>query len=184
MAAEPTPLTPAQRRFREAMTHLSAGVNIVTTDGPGGRAGITVSAVCSVTDTPPTLLVCINRSSRSHGVFRANAHLCVNVLGTEHEDVALAFAGRVPAEQRFTATGAVWDHSHAAPVLRGSAVSFLGRVTKTVGRGSHTVIFVEVDQVFPGPDGEGGLVYHRRRFHPVPAPSAAAGDGLTEKATG
>ncbi|WP_252405960.1 flavin reductase, partial [Escherichia coli] len=44
--------------FRAGMARLGAAVNIITTDGPGGRAGFTASAVCSVTDTPPTLLVC------------------------------------------------------------------------------------------------------------------------------
>ena len=47
--------------FRDAMAHVGAAVNIITTDGPAGRAGFTASAVCSVTDTPPTLLVCLNR---------------------------------------------------------------------------------------------------------------------------
>ena len=42
--------------FRDAMAHVGAAVNIITTDGPAGRAGFTASAVCSVTDTPPTLL--------------------------------------------------------------------------------------------------------------------------------
>jgi flavin reductase len=49
--------------FREGMAVLAGAVNIVTTDGPGGRAGLTASAVCSVTAEPPTLLVCVNRGS-------------------------------------------------------------------------------------------------------------------------
>ncbi len=46
-----------QQTFRDAMSCMGAAVNIITTDGPAGRAGFTASAVCSVTDTPPTLLV-------------------------------------------------------------------------------------------------------------------------------
>ncbi|MER5756147.1 flavin reductase [Streptomyces sp. NPDC002088] len=168
MAESISRLTPTQRMFRDAMANLSAGVNIVTTDGPGGRAGITVSAVCSVTDTPPTMLVCINRSSRSHDIFKDNRRVCINVLGVEHEDVAMAFAGRVPAEERFTATGEVWDHSHGVPVLRDSAASVLGSITGVAERGSHTVMFVEVDQVIKGQDDGGGLVYFQRQFHPIP----------------
>ncbi|MDJ1135733.1 flavin reductase [Streptomyces iconiensis] len=168
MAENLTQLTPTQRMFREAMSNLSAGVNIVTTDGPGGRAGITVSAVCSVTDAPPTMLVCVNRSSRSHDIFRENRDVCINVLGPEHADVAMAFAGRVPSGERFTATESVWDHSHSAPVLRGSAASVLGRITGAAERGSHTVMFVEVDRVIVGEGCDGGLVYFRRGFHPIP----------------
>ncbi len=49
----------ASRDYRDAMACLGAAVNIVTTDGRAGRAGFTASAVCSVTDNPPTLLVCL-----------------------------------------------------------------------------------------------------------------------------
>ena len=42
-----------QQTFRDAMSCMGAAVNIITTDGPAGRAGFTASAVCSVTDTPP-----------------------------------------------------------------------------------------------------------------------------------
>ncbi len=51
-----------REHYRDAMARLGAAVSIVTTDGPAGRAGFTASAVCSVTDDPPTLLVCMNRS--------------------------------------------------------------------------------------------------------------------------
>jgi hypothetical protein len=57
-------MTVSREQFRDAMARLGAAVNIVTTDGTAGRAGFTASAVCSVTDDPPTLLVCLNRSSR------------------------------------------------------------------------------------------------------------------------
>ncbi|MFF1568062.1 flavin reductase [Streptomyces sp. NPDC058293] len=164
-----TQLTPKQRMFREAMANLSAGVNIVTTDGPHGRAGITVSAACSVTDAPPTMLVCINQSSRSHDIFTENELVCVNVLGPEQRDVAQAFAGGLPAAERFAASGDVWDHTLAGvPVLKGAAASVVGRITGTAERGSHTVMFVEADRVIVGEESGGALVYFRRQFHALP----------------
>jgi flavin reductase (NADH) len=164
-------LTPTQQRSRSAMASLSAGVNVVTTDGPAGRAGITVSAVCSVSDTPPTMLVCINRSSRSHAVFEANRRLCINVLGGRHEDVALLFAGAtgVSGAERFAA--GEWDYSSAdVPVLAGSAASVVGRITEISGQGSHSVMFVEVDRLILNEDA-GGLVYFQRQFHAIGSPT-------------
>ena len=69
--------------FRDAMAMLSSAVNVVTTAGEAGRHGFTASAVCSVTDTPPTLLVCMNTASRSYQYFVENRVLAVNVLA-EH----------------------------------------------------------------------------------------------------
>jgi Conserved protein/domain typically associated with flavoprotein oxygenases, DIM6/NTAB family len=57
MSVHELPVVPEVDRdaFRNAMARLGSAVNIITTDGPAGRAGFTASAVCSVTDTPPTL---------------------------------------------------------------------------------------------------------------------------------
>lgn len=156
-----------QREFRAAMANLSAAVNVITTDGPLGRAGMTVSAACSVTDSPPTMLVCVNRSTRSHGILVANGRICVNVLGAEHEDLARHFAGatRVPTAERFTDDA--WDLDDV-PVLRGALVSVIGRIVADRAHGSHSVLFVEVDKVTTSEDG-GALVYFQRQFHNLAA---------------
>ena len=66
--------------FRNAMSLLTTAVNVITTNGETGMHGFTASAVCSVTDTPPTLLICMNQSSRSYTHFMENEILSVNVL--------------------------------------------------------------------------------------------------------
>lgn len=60
----------------------------ITTDGPAGKFGFTASAVCSVTDSPPTLLVCMNRNSYANEHFKQNRALCVNVLSSDHGDLS------------------------------------------------------------------------------------------------
>ncbi|QFU89800.1 flavin reductase [Amycolatopsis sp. YIM 10] len=162
-------LTQAQREFRAAMANLSAAVNVVTTDGPRGLAGMTVSAACSVTDSPPTVLVCVNRLSRSREILVANGRVCVNILGAEQEELAMHFAGatKVPTAERFGTDR--WDlESEDVPVLRGAPASVLGRIVAEQPQGSHSVVFVEVDKVITH-DDSGALVYFRRRFHSLTA---------------
>lgn len=163
-----TSLTTQQVEFRGAMSQLSAAVNVVTSDGPGGRVGLTISAVCSVTDCPPTLLVCVNQSSYTHDVFRQNRAVCINVLGAGHEDVALDFAGARGAtmDERFARNG--WSEHRGQPVLADAAASIIGRVVSETVHGSHTVMFVEVDEILRS-ETSGGLVYYRRAFHPLHA---------------
>ena len=83
----------ARLEFREAMARVCAPVNIVTTDGPAGRGGFTATAMCSVSDDPPTLLVCMNERSAQTGMFLANQRFCVNVLTQSHMHLAAKFAG-------------------------------------------------------------------------------------------
>jgi flavin reductase len=89
--------------FRESMSRLGAAVHIITTDGPSGRTGFTATAVCSVSDAPPTLLVCLNRSATSMPILRGNGVFCVNTLRAGDELIADTFAGRtkVAREARF-----------------------------------------------------------------------------------
>src|ERR1700761_3528945 len=86
--------------FRGAMSRLGAAVNLVTTDGPGGWGGFAATAVCSVTDSPPTLLVCIQRSSSAYAAVVANGVLCVNTLDPAHQELAALFGGKTPAAER------------------------------------------------------------------------------------
>ena len=72
--------------FREAMSRLGAAVHIVTTAGKAGRAGFTATAVASVSDTPPTVLVCLNRKSQITPVMRENRVFCVNTLASSEEE--------------------------------------------------------------------------------------------------
>src|SRR3954466_16084621 len=92
---------PSKEAFREGMSRLGAAVNIITTDGPAGRAGFTASAVCSVTDDPPTLLVCLNRSASVYQTVRANGTVCVNTLAAGQQQISDLFGGKTPMDARF-----------------------------------------------------------------------------------
>ena len=69
--------------FREAMSRYGSAVHVVTTDGPGGKTGFTATAICSVSDDPPTLLVCLNRKSQGSPLLAANRVFCVNTLAAD-----------------------------------------------------------------------------------------------------
>lgn len=153
--------------FRNAMARLGAAVNIVTTDGPGGLAGFTASAVCSVTDDPPTLLVCLNRHASVYPAVQANGALCVNALAGGHQEISNLFGGKTPMADRFSA--AAWQRgTTGAPVLADAAVSFDCRVVNCTSVGTHDVLFCEVEAVTMG-DATHGLMYFGRRYHELAA---------------
>lgn len=158
------PIMNVQRSdYRDAMARLGAAVSVVTTDGPGGQAGFTASAVCSVTDDPPTLLVCLNRSASVYPVFETNGVLCVNVLAAGQQALSNLFGGKTPMPERFAA--ARWSLLvTGAPVLEGATVSFDCRVTRRTEVGSHDVLFCEAVAI-RGSDKAQGLVYFDRRYH-------------------
>jgi flavin reductase (NADH) len=154
-------------RFRDAMASLSAAVNIVTTDGEAGRCGITATAVCSVTDSPPSLMVCINANSAMNPVFQGNGKLCVNVLNHQQELMARHFAGMtgMTMEERFSL--ACWQQGALGqPVLKGALASLEGDISQVQTIGTHLVYLVAINTITLSQDGH-GLIYFKRRFHPV-----------------
>ncbi|MBD9659330.1 MULTISPECIES: NADH-dependent FMN reductase RutF [Pantoea] len=165
MSVHELPILPGVERdaFRNAMACLGAAVNIITTDGPAGRAGFTASAVCSVTDTPPTLLVCLNRSASVWPIFRDNGYLCVNTLAAGHEDLSTLFGGKTPMAERFAA--ADWHTlASGSPLLDGALVSFDCKVAQVVSVGTHDILFCEV-QALVRNDETHGLAWFDRGYH-------------------
>ena len=161
-------LSPVQQQFRNAMSKLAAAVNIITTDGEAGKCGITATAVCSITDTPPTLMVCINQNSEMNAVFQQNKRLCVNILNAEQKELACHFAGFKGSsmEERFS-----WDIWHdekgnSVPMLKGALANLKGTVVDIRSVGTHSLFLVELDHIGIAEEGH-GLVYFNRDFHHV-----------------
>lgn len=149
--------------FREAMSKLGAAVNIVTTDGPAGRAGFAATAVCSVSDNPPTMLVCLNKSSSAYAAVKGNGVVCINVLAGEHEPLSRLFGGKTPVEERFAP--ASWSSlATGAPALDGALASLDCRIRSVSDGGSHDILICEVDTIRQETDGE-ALLYLNRRYH-------------------
>src|SRR5215471_1645760 len=134
--------------FRDAMCRLGAAVHVVTSAGPGGKTGFTATAVCSVSDMPATLLVCLNRRSKSAPLVAQNGVFCVNTLGAEEEKLADLFAGRsgVHLEERF-AMGEWTTLKTGSPVLSSAVIAFDCRTLDVKTVASHNVIFGVVEAV-------------------------------------
>jgi len=150
--------------FREAMSRVATAVHVVTTDGPGGRVGATVSAFCSVSDEPPSILVCINRASRLHASLLKNRVFCVNTLSEGHEDVSDAFAGRgqLDMEDRFART--TWTAlATGCPGLDDARLSVDCEVFSVSEVGTHSVIIGSVRDVRMREPGR-SLIYIQRGY--------------------
>ncbi len=153
--------------FREAMARLGAAVHVVTSAGPAGKTGFTATAVCSVSDQPALLLVCLNRRSNSAPILAQNGVFCVNTLAAAQSEIADVFAGRtgVHLADRF-AHGEWTTLKTGSPVLTSAVIAFDCRTFEVKAMASHNVIFGAVEAVRLGPTGP-ALVYHDRAYKPV-----------------
>ncbi|OTG79863.1 flavin reductase [Acinetobacter sp. ANC 4558] len=151
--------------FRNAMSLLTSAVSVVTTAGVSGRYGFTASAVCSVTDTPPTLLVCMNKASSSHVHFVDNKVLTVNVLGAQHQHISKVFSSKLNPEERFK--HGIWTELETgAPVLDDALVGFDCEIDQIQEVGTHTIFMCRIVAIQQNQHDQ-SLVYFNRAYHHV-----------------
>lgn len=157
--------------FRNAMARFGSAVHLVTTDGPAGKAGFAASAVCSLSDSPPSLLICLQRRSSAFDAVMANKVVCVNTLSVEGEALSRQFGGKTPMNERFL--GANW-HTLAtgAPALVGAACAFDCRVATMVEVETHCVLLCTVVALGSLPADHSCLIYAGRGYHGVVPQSA------------
>lgn len=156
-------MDPKALKFREGMSRLGAAVNLITTDGPEGRHGMTASAVCSITDDPPTLLVCVNRANRSHDLFNGNGNLCVNVLAGRHKTIANDFAGKGGVERFCSGDWTVL--ATGAPVLADAVASFDCRIVERVSMGTHSIFYARIEAIELDQERPESLIWFDRAYH-------------------
>ncbi len=148
--------------FRSGMSRLGSAVSVVTTTHGTERFGFTASAVCSVSDTPPTLLVCINRSASCFPAFERSRHFCVNTLMPGQEEIADVFGGRILTDDRF-GFGSWYTGQNGMPVLTDASVSFECELTSAVDEATHRILFGRVTGIRENAR-EAALLYCMRRY--------------------
>lgn len=164
----------SRTQFRDAMARVCAPVNVITTKGAAGRGGFTATAMCSVTDEPPTLLVCMNSRSAQTSLFIENRRFCVNVLTQEHRTLAASFAGR-EADMETRYAEAQWsDLPSGNQALTDAIVSFDCRLTEARLVGTHNILIGEVVDIRCRPDGH-ALLYFDRNYVHVPTQAGSFG---------
>ncbi|MFN3643607.1 MAG: flavin reductase family protein [Gemmobacter sp.] len=130
--------------YLRSMRQVAGAVAVVTTDGAAGRHGATVTAFCSVSADPPTLLVCLRGGSRIAQAVASNGVFTLSVLPEEAVTVARIFAGEFDRDcgDRFGRVALV-DLPGLAPAIAGS-VSLACRVVKSERHESHVIFLGRV----------------------------------------
>lgn len=147
--------------FREAMTRFASGVTIVTTaDAAGTWWGFTASAFSSLSLSPPLILVCLATSADSHPVFAAAPGFIVNVLGREHEQLAIRFATK--GVEKFAGGEFRPGEADGYPVLDDALVSLKCATHERHQAGDHTILIGAVEYVQMRHSGQPALHYNRR----------------------
>jgi cob(II)yrinic acid a,c-diamide reductase len=151
--------------YRDAMSRYAGHVQLVTTVLGKERRGVTITAACSVSDKPPSVLVCLNNGNAKNDIFTHSRIFALNALGAHNQGLADAFSGKSPmtTDERFAA-GDFDTLVTGAPTLKDALATFDCRVTEIVRGATHNIIFGEVVAVRSG-ESKPALLYMNRGYH-------------------
>jgi flavin reductase (DIM6/NTAB) family NADH-FMN oxidoreductase RutF len=146
--------------FRRACALFPTGVAVLTTRGLNDTPhGLTVNAFCSLSLTPPLVLVAVDRACSLLETFENSGHFAINFLSSEQRNLSVRFS-ELP-EGRFS--GVSWTPgSEGAPLIEGAIGSIECRTTQIIDAGDHRAL---IGEVIAASIGEGEpLVFFRSGY--------------------
>ncbi len=152
--------------FKQSMRLFAGGVCIVATNRDGEWHGLTMTAVCSLTIDPPSLIACVNRNAGAHGIMSTTKRVSVNVLSPDHTGLAELFSSsKVKGPKRFDEKR--WTGmASGVPALIDALAVLDCEVMRQMTVGQHSVFFFEVKSVRLQPNRR-PLVHFNREFYAV-----------------
>jgi len=162
-----TGMTATQAEFRKALGSFATGVTIITVDFEDEIHGMTANAFTSVSLDPLLVLVCVDRSARTHAHLHAKKRFGVNVLEQSQKAISEYYARpertHEKAEQE---AGARFSRTvHGTPVLNDALAYLECRLHSAEDAGDHTIFIAEVEDVVV--HGGPPLLFHRGRYHKI-----------------
>lgn len=152
------PIDDAQ--FKLAMSHFASGVTVVTTEHEGTLYGMTVASFASLSLHPPLVLICVEKSVKSHDPIIASQKFGVSILAANQAGLSNRFASR--SDDKFAGVELVRG-DHGLPLLAGANCTLECRVHSQLPGGDHTIFVGEVLEARTGDDGA-PLLYWRSGY--------------------
>lgn len=145
--------------FKSAMASFASGVTVVTAiDARGRQFGLTATAFCSVSKTPPLCLVCVAKTADPYPALKETGRFAVNVLAEQQSELSVRFATH--GIDKFD--GVSWSPGPetGCALITGVLVAIECDVETAVVAGDHEVFIGAVRRVHSGESGD-PLVYFR-----------------------
>lgn len=145
--------------FKLAMSRFTSGVTVVTTEHEGVLYGLTVASFASLSLHPPLVLVCIEKSVKSHDAIAGAGKFGVSILARNQVELSGRFASKI--DDKFAGVDIVRGEL-GVPLLAGAITTLECRVQARLPGGDHTIF---VGEVAEATTAEGDpLVYYRSAY--------------------
>jgi flavin reductase (DIM6/NTAB) family NADH-FMN oxidoreductase RutF len=165
---------PLAAQTKLALRRLASAVAVVTCRAGATRHAMTATAVSAMSMQPPSMIVCVNRSSAFHAAISGAGDFAINILNRSQVDISMGCGGNARGEDRFGL--GEWGEENGVPVLPDAQARIVCAKEGRFDYGSHTIFLGRVTSV--GVHGEvDPLIYVDGKYTCLP-PDAIAMSAL------
>jgi flavin reductase (DIM6/NTAB) family NADH-FMN oxidoreductase RutF len=157
--------------FKQALASFASGVTVITVwDGEGRPYGMTANAFSSVSVDPLTVLICLNRNSRTYSDVCARGRFGVNILQRSAIEIS-TYCSRPGIDKHLLPEWINPPQADQQPPVLADALAYLDCSVETeMHAGTHAVILGQVGAVGLVEHGDvAPLLYFRGRYHELKA---------------
>lgn len=151
-------------QFRAGMRLLGASVSVITAADGADRSGLTATAVCSLSPEPPSLLVSVNRSSRTCEFIQRTGRLAVNLLAEHQAGISNCFSQSGADQDQFKLAGTWTQHALGPPILSEAAAWFICEIGDHMLTQTHAVLEARI-RACEVQDTASPLIYAKQAYH-------------------
>jgi flavin reductase ActVB len=152
--------------FKAAMRMLAGGVVLVTTHAEGRLWGLTISACCSISASPPRVLISLSHGASGRPAIVETGRFGLSLLRADQKE--LADLGAVPRGPKYVDAFRE-SGTPGSTMLAGALYHLDCSVDRIFEVGDHTLFIGAVEAVIPGgrpvEGARGPLLYFDRTFH-------------------
>lgn len=153
------PSTVDANSFRGVMRQLAGCVTVISTEDNGELYGFTATAVCSVCAEPPTILIAVNKTARTHPHIDHKGAYAINILADGQKHIAEHFAGK--GDNQFQTVEYTLG-TQGVPLITGAAAHLECEIDQKIAIGTHTLFVGHV--IGTGVETVKPLIYHDAKY--------------------
>lgn len=163
----PVTSTDIATQVKFALRRMAKSVVVITCRHEGVRYAMAATAADALSMDPPSMIVSVNKSASLHAPLAAGVGFCINILGSNHEEISRVCGGAKKGEERFD-VGQWTEGAEGIPVLADAQASLVCHNEQAVSYGTHDIFIGRVLEVRHHGDVD-PLVYIDGRYTTVSA---------------
>ncbi|MBT2554189.1 flavin reductase family protein [Arthrobacter sp. ISL-5] len=151
--------------FQKAFGRVAATVAIIAVEGADGDMyGMTATAVCSLSNDPPSLVALVNQQNQTFRAIQERGRFAINFLSQGSEDLANQLA-KPGASKRIEPSLLEPIEGSSIPALSCAVATLVCELEECIPQYTHGILVGRITHAWTNESPTAPLLYAKRSYH-------------------